>query len=80
MVVAALVTPVWRRIMDPRVLAHYGGDMSLANVHPRAAERLRERYPERAPRSVGGPLPDERVPGGADQSVGDAVDAQASHL
>jgi alkane 1-monooxygenase len=80
MVVAALVTPVWRRIMDPRVLAHYGGDMSLANVHPRAAERLRERYPERAPRSDGGPLPDERVPGGADQSVGDAVDAQASHL
>lgn len=80
MVVAALVTPVWRRIMDPRVLAHYGGDLSLANVHPRAAERLRERYPERAPRSDGGPLPDERVPGGADQPVADAVQAQASHL
>lgn len=80
MVVAALVTPVWRRIMDPRVLAHYGGDLSLANVHPRSAERLRGRYPEPAPRSDGGRLLDERVPGGADQPVADAVQAQASHL
>ena len=79
MVAAALVTPLWRRVMDPRVLAHYGGDLSLANVHPRAAERLGLRYPK-PPRSVGGPLPDERVPGGADQPVGDAVDAQAPHL
>ncbi|MEV0565282.1 alkane 1-monooxygenase [Dactylosporangium sp. NPDC050588] len=31
MVVVALVPPLWRRIMDPRVLAHYGGDASLAN-------------------------------------------------
>jgi alkane 1-monooxygenase len=39
MVVAALATPVRRRVMDPRVLAHYGGDLSLANVHPRTTER-----------------------------------------
>lgn len=31
MVVVALVPPLWRRVMDPRVLAHYGGDASLAN-------------------------------------------------
>ncbi len=37
MVVAALTTPPWRRVMDPEVLAHYGGDLSLANIHPRAA-------------------------------------------
>jgi alkane 1-monooxygenase len=45
MVVLALITPLWRRIMDPKVLAHYGGDLSLANVHPAAARRLQARYP-----------------------------------
>jgi alkane 1-monooxygenase len=34
MLVAALVPPVWRRLMDHRVLAHYGGDASLANTGP----------------------------------------------
>ncbi|MFF5175817.1 alkane 1-monooxygenase [Micromonospora sp. NPDC000089] len=43
MVVAALVPPVWRRVMDHRVLANYGGDLALANVHPPARRRLRER-------------------------------------
>lgn len=39
MVVAALVPPLWRRVMDHRVLAHYGGDLSRANVHPSARRR-----------------------------------------
>ncbi|WP_446219276.1 alkane 1-monooxygenase [Micromonospora sp. IBHARD004] len=43
MLVAALVPPVWRRVMDHRVLAHYGGDLGRANVHPPALRRLRER-------------------------------------
>lgn len=43
MVVAALLPPVWRRVMDHRVLAHYGGDLEQANVHPPARDRLRER-------------------------------------
>jgi alkane 1-monooxygenase len=34
MVVIAPITPLWRRIMDPKVIAHYGGDLSLANVQP----------------------------------------------
>lgn len=33
MVVIAPITPLWRQIMDPKVIAHYGGDLSLANVH-----------------------------------------------
>jgi alkane 1-monooxygenase len=45
MILTALITPLWRRIMDPKVLAHYGGDLSLANVHPPAAGRLRRRFP-----------------------------------
>ncbi|MEV4489698.1 alkane 1-monooxygenase [Micromonospora coxensis] len=47
MVVAALVPPLWRRVMDHRVLAHYGGDLALANVHPPALRRLRERRDRR---------------------------------
>jgi alkane 1-monooxygenase len=43
MVVAALFPPVWRRVMDHRVLAHYDGDLDLANVHPPARDRLRRR-------------------------------------
>ncbi|GAB3519601.1 fatty acid desaturase [Phytohabitans suffuscus] len=40
MILVALLTPLWRRVMDPRVVAHYGGDVSLANVRvPRAARR-----------------------------------------
>ena len=41
MIVLAGLTPLWRRAMDPRVLAHYDGDLSRANVHPRVARRLR---------------------------------------
>ena len=37
MIVLALVPPLWRRVMDKRVAAHYGGDLSLANVQHRAA-------------------------------------------
>ncbi|MFE6919640.1 alkane 1-monooxygenase [Nocardia sp. NPDC057663] len=31
MVVLATVPPLWRAVMDKRVLAHYGGDLSLVN-------------------------------------------------
>ena len=39
MIVCALLPPVWRRLMDHRVLAHYGGDASLANLHAPARRR-----------------------------------------
>jgi alkane 1-monooxygenase len=34
MLLLAYVPPLWFRVMDPRVLAHYGGDVSRANLHP----------------------------------------------
>jgi alkane 1-monooxygenase len=34
MILLATVPPLWRRVMDPRVLAHYDGDVTLANVAP----------------------------------------------
>jgi alkane 1-monooxygenase len=44
MIVLAYVTPLWRRVMDPRVLAHYGGDVTLANLHPPKRAAYLARY------------------------------------
>ena len=40
MIVLAYVPPLWRRVMDPTVVAHYGGDSARANLLPRKRERL----------------------------------------
>jgi alkane 1-monooxygenase len=45
MIVLALVPPLWRRVMDPRVLAHFDGDLSRANLQPRKREQLLARHP-----------------------------------
>ncbi|HEX4806012.1 MAG TPA: alkane 1-monooxygenase [Conexibacter sp.] len=44
MIVLALVPPIWRRVMDRRLLEHYGGDVSRANIAPRARRRVLARY------------------------------------
>jgi alkane 1-monooxygenase len=44
MIPLAYVTPLWFRIMDPKVLAHYGGAVTRANIHPRKRERILARY------------------------------------
>ena len=46
MIVLALIPPLWRRIMDPRVLAQYHGDLTRANVHPPARARFTARPAE----------------------------------
>jgi alkane 1-monooxygenase len=50
MVVLCYFPPLWRRVMDHRVLAHYGGDVTLANIHPPRHDAVVRRYgdlPER---------------------------------
>ncbi|WP_280339783.1 alkane 1-monooxygenase [Nocardia neocaledoniensis] len=44
MLLLAAVPPLWRAVMDPKVAAHYGGDLSLANVAPAKPRRLLARY------------------------------------
>ena len=39
MIVCALIPPLWRRVMDGRVLAHYEGDASRANLYARSRHR-----------------------------------------
>jgi len=40
----AYVPPLWRRVMDHRVLEQYGGDVTRANIHPRRREKVLARY------------------------------------
>ena len=44
MIVLAWFPPLWRRVMDPILVEHYGGDLSQANIQPRARKRILARY------------------------------------
>ncbi len=44
MLLLAYLPPLWRRVMDPRVVAHYGGDVRQANLQPSRRERLLARW------------------------------------
>ncbi len=44
MIVTALLPPLWRRVMDHRLLAHYGGDLDRVNIAPRARRRVLARH------------------------------------
>jgi alkane 1-monooxygenase len=44
MIVLAWFPPLWRRVMDPRLLEHYEGDVTRANIQPRKLGRILERY------------------------------------
>jgi alkane 1-monooxygenase len=45
MIVLALIPPLWRRVMDKRVVAHFDGDVRLANVGPGRLEKLLATFP-----------------------------------
>jgi alkane 1-monooxygenase len=44
MIMLALVPPLWRRVMDPRLIRHYAGDATRANIHPPMRGRVLARY------------------------------------
>ncbi len=44
MIVLAIVPAVWRRVMDPRVLAHFDGDVTRANISPRKRDKILAKY------------------------------------
>jgi alkane 1-monooxygenase len=44
MIVLAWFPPLWRRVMDRRLLDHYEGDVTRANIQPRRAARVLARY------------------------------------
>ncbi len=44
LVVVGYFPPLWRRLMDHRVLEHYDGDVTLANIHPPRREKVLAKY------------------------------------
>lgn len=61
MIVFAMIPPLWRRVMDHRVVAHYNGDITRANISPRRRDKIVSTYApafeegHRALRLVDGP-------------------------
>ncbi|KVG10699.1 alkane 1-monooxygenase [Burkholderia vietnamiensis] len=45
MILFAYVPPLWYRVMNPRVVAHYGDDMAQSNIKPSIRERVLAQYP-----------------------------------
>ncbi|WP_353113471.1 alkane 1-monooxygenase [Salinisphaera dokdonensis] len=50
MIVLAYFPPLWYRVMDKRVVAHYDGDLRQANLQPSARQRLLKNYTPSATR------------------------------
>ncbi|MCA8020502.1 alkane 1-monooxygenase [Burkholderia metallica] len=48
MILFAYVPPLWYRVMNPRVVAHYGGDMAQSNIRPSIRARVLAQYPSAA--------------------------------
>ncbi|MBF4998692.1 alkane 1-monooxygenase [Nocardia sp. BSTN01] len=44
MITVAYFPPLWRRVMDKRVLAHYGGDITRVNLQPGKRDRILAKY------------------------------------
>ena len=44
MILLAYLPPLWRRVMDHRVLAHYDGDITRVNIDPRRRARILARH------------------------------------
>ncbi len=44
MIALTYFPPLWRKVMDHRVLEHYGGDITKVNIHPRVRERVLAKY------------------------------------
>jgi alkane 1-monooxygenase len=44
MIVLAWFPPLWRRVMDPRLLDHFEGDVTKANIQPRKRKKILARY------------------------------------
>ncbi|MFO7191044.1 MAG: alkane 1-monooxygenase [Thermocrispum agreste] len=48
MILLALIPPLWRKVMDKRLLAHYNGDITKANIHPPKRDKVLARYGAKA--------------------------------
>ncbi len=48
MLLPAYIPKLWYKLMDPRVVAHYKGDLTKANIEPAKREALMQKYAQQA--------------------------------
>jgi alkane 1-monooxygenase len=44
MIVLTTIPGAWRKVMDPKLVAHYDGDLTLANIAPRRRKKIMAKY------------------------------------
>ena len=44
LIILALIPPLWFKVMDKRVLAHFDGDITRANIQPSKREKVLKKY------------------------------------
>ncbi|MBN3788205.1 alkane 1-monooxygenase [Burkholderia sp. Ac-20353] len=44
MILLAYIPPLWYRVMNPRVVAHYGGNMAQSNIKPSIRQKVLAQY------------------------------------
>jgi len=52
MFLLAYIPPLWRKVMDPRLLAQVDGDLTRVNIDPATRDRIMREYPSPRFRSV----------------------------
>ncbi len=62
MIVLAMFPPIWRRVMDPRVLDHFDGDVTRANIHPPKRDKVLAAYGGAAGGPAGAEEPQDADP------------------
>lgn len=62
MILLALVPVLWRRVMDPRVIDHYQGNASLANIVPGKRSYFEARFPGK-PAVTASPVTPQKLTG-----------------
>ena len=69
MIVLALFPPLWRRVMDHRVVEHFDGDVRLGNVAPGKLDRLTRRFPIPSERTLDESRLDDATPGAINDDI-----------
>ena len=59
MIALTYFPPLWRKVMDHRVLEHYDGDITRVNIQPRVRDKVLAKYGAQAHERL--PLPGLRL-------------------
>lgn len=71
MLTLAYFPPIWFKIMDHRVAAHYKGDLTLANLQPSKREKLLKRWQTATPKAETDALIESRSDSSSISAVSD---------